>query len=584
MTCGCCAKDGGSIVEDRQDSRPFFCRKSCGLDEETDFLFCDPAGVCFEDTLAAVDQKDRLSFRFAGSSNLAALRWRFVWGASPKVADSNGTTLLHVAARAGSFQIVKDLVLRSIDVNSVDCAGWTPLHVASCMGRQDVSLYLLQMGAKSTRTSRGHTAESLCSHPHTKEVVVGFEERRPRVTQVGLPMRTAQNFEISSSEMGASLHFEPFFVPREPALHEPRHREDALHWPRVDFFGSMGKEREKDGKLKPDPEKVKVSEKEYNPFLRGEESNLPVPESASASSIPKDLCVGAAWAGKNDWRKRAQRRQAADNERDEPRKQAASPSRAKREVPKDDVLRGPTGGGWRAKKAKLSDGVLLPDQWLQPPHDEGEKGNAFTLPPPDPEQNVKVLEEVDAAGRSKKLLGTVQSTSVHTKGRNKRGNANAVPAGKDKKGSQGYYEDDNVSLTELLRRERVEGVQDYDSNFGKHILKRGDKFKMLDEDEDEAYALGWYENKDKKMDERKGAEKRLQQEKNDKNRVQVNLERCAFCMDSKKFFRKGAIMSVSPHAYLCVEAQNRCVVPGQVVIVPQEHAMAMTDVDEARMW
>ncbi|CAJ1345975.1 unnamed protein product [Effrenium voratum] len=96
----------------------------------------------------------------------------------------------------------------------------------------------------------------------------------------------------------------------------------------VDFFGSMGKEREKDGKLKPDPEKVKVSEKEYNPFLRGEESNLPVPESASASSIPKDLCVGAAWAGKNDWRKRAQRRQAADNERDEPRKQAASPSRS----------------------------------------------------------------------------------------------------------------------------------------------------------------------------------------------------------------------------------------------------------------
>ena len=59
---------------------------------------------------------------------------------------------------------------------------------------------------------------------------------------------------------------------------------------------------------------------------------------------------------------------------------------------------------------------------------------------------------------------------------------------------------------------------------------------------DQAYALGWYENKDKKMDERcpmtemepaerwycfaslfcrKGAEKRLQQEKNDKNRVQA---------------------------------------------------------------
>lgn len=65
------------------------------------------------------------------------------------------------------------------------------------------------------------------------------------------------------------------------------------------------------------------------------------------------------------------------------------------------------------------------------------------------------------------------------------GNANAVPGGKDKKGSQGaveqrlyseagpllhisstvqygsgYYEDDDVSLNELIRRERIEGVQD----------------------------------------------------------------------------------------------------------------------------
>eukprot|EP00434_Breviolum_minutum_P038655 symbB.v1.2.034296.t1/scaffold4400.1/size40136/1 len=182
LTCGCCAKEGGSLVED-QDSRPaFFCRKSCGLDElETDFFTCDPAGVCFEDTLGAIDE--RLSFSFAGSSNLAALRWGFVHGANPKVADSNGTTLLHVAARAGSFQVVKDLVLRSVDVNACDCAGWTPLHVASCMGRQDVSLYLLQMGARTSKTSRGLTPEKLCSHPHTKEVVVGFEERRPKALQ-----------------------------------------------------------------------------------------------------------------------------------------------------------------------------------------------------------------------------------------------------------------------------------------------------------------------------------------------------------------------------------------------------------------
>ncbi|OLP89248.1 CWF19-like protein 2 [Symbiodinium microadriaticum] len=828
LTCGCCAKEG-SIIDDRQDSRAFFCRKPCGLDElETDFS-CDPAGAFFEDTLtsASLSEMDRVSFRFAGSSNLAGLRWCFVYGASPKACDSNGTSLLHAAARAGSYQVVKDLVLRSTDVNAVDCAGWTPLHVASCMGRQDVSFYLLQAGAKSSKTSRGQTPEDLCSHPHTKEVVIGFEERRPKV--VGLPTRSMPAFDTrgSGDEMGASLHFEPFFVPREPVLHEPRHREVSAHVDapqatqiqhpapaalrtvvlsttlhlrtdpdgeevcdllktmlaglsfgkskdreekddkdekvkskkdkkkekrkeqkkeqkkrtrtgadkdedaedpepkdaeqdrelaaaEVDFFGSMGKERLKEDKLKPDPEKAKVSEKEYNPFLRGEESNLPVPESASASSIPKHLCVGTPWAGKNDWRKRMQNRKDPNNDRDQG---GEAPDRREKEDKArtgvtggraSNVPGGPSGGGWRAKKAavvrrsrsrsqsrrrsrsrssgrrnsrrqrhrsrsrssgssssakeaerrkeqvakavlsrvkaaeaqveaegdgdadevirKLQSkyskaagkqegvglaasaedveddidpnklGALAMEAMLSGDmarYEElnrrlekhqataGEKPKAFTLPPPEPAENVKVLEQVDAAGRSKKLVESVQSASVHTKGRNKRGTANAVPGGKDKKGSQGYYEDDDVSLQELIRRERIEGVQDYDANLEKHILKRGDRFKMLEDDEDEAYALGWYENADKKMDSRKGAEKRLKQEKNDKNRIQVNLERCTLCMESKKFFRKNAVMSVSPHAYLCVEAEGRCIVPGQVLIVPQEHVMAMTDADEA---
>lgn len=482
----------------------------------------------------------------------------------------------------------------------------------------------------------------------------------------------------------------------------------------VDFFGSMGKERLKEDKLKPDPEKAKVSEKEYNPFLRGEESNLPVPESASASSIPKHLCVGTPWAGKNDWRKRMQNRKDPNNDRDQG---GEAPDRREKEDKArtgvtggraSNVPGGPSGGGWRAKKAavvrrsrsrsqsrrrsrsrssgrrnsrrqrhrsrsrssgssssakeaerrkeqvvkavlsrvkaaeaqveaegdgdadevirKLQSkyskaagkqegvglaasaedveddidpnklGALAMEAMLSGDmarYEElnrrlekhqataGEKPEAFTLPPPEPAENVKVLEQVDAAGRSKKLVESVQSASVHTKGRNKRGTANAVPGGKDKKGSQGYYEDDDVSLQELIRRERIEGVQDYDANLEKHILKRGDRFKMLEDDEDEAYALGWYENADKKMDSRKGAEKRLKQEKNDKNRIQVNLERCTLCMESKKFFRKNAVMSVSPHAYLCVEAEGRCIVPGQVLIVPQEHVMAMTDADEA---
>ena len=34
--------------------------------------------------------------------------------------------------------------------------------------------------------------------------------------------------------------------------------------------------------------------------------------------------------------------------------------------------------------------------------------------------------------------------------------------------------------------------EDYDSNFEKHILKRGDRFKMLEEDEDEVKCWAMY--------------------------------------------------------------------------------------------
>jgi len=147
----------------------------------------------------------------------------------------------------------------------------------------------------------------------------------------------------------------------------------------------------------------------------------------------------------------------------------------------------------------------------------------------------------------------------------------------------GYYEDDNVSLEDLIRRERIEGVQDYNANITSHILKKGTKFKQLDEDEDEAYALGWYEHANKKMDAKKAAEKQQKQEVRDKQRIQANLESCTRCMESKKFNRREAMISTAQHAYLCVDAMNQCIVPGQVFIAPIDHVSAITDVDE-QVW
>jgi hypothetical protein len=193
-------------------------------------------------------------------------------------------------------------------------------------------------------------------------------------------------------------------------------------------------------------------------------------------------------------------------------------------------------------------------------------------------QQVKVLEEINAAGRSHSLLESVQTTSVKTKGKHTKGTVNAVP-GRGKK-VEGFYEDDEVNLGDLMRRERIEGVQDYDSNFANHILKKGSKFKMLDAEDDEAYALGWFEDSSKKVDDRQRAERQMRQRMSDKGRVQVNLDLCTRCMESKRFGRRDALISQSEHAYLCAEGFNQSILPGQVFIAPREHCSAITDVDE----
>eukprot|EP00445_Apocalathium_hangoei_P082270 CAMPEP_0204174778 /NCGR_PEP_ID=MMETSP0361-20130328/46181_1 /ASSEMBLY_ACC=CAM_ASM_000343 /TAXON_ID=268821 /ORGANISM="Scrippsiella Hangoei, Strain SHTV-5" /LENGTH=130 /DNA_ID=CAMNT_0051133319 /DNA_START=64 /DNA_END=452 /DNA_ORIENTATION=- len=98
------------------------CGRPCGLEEREGRFGCDPAGAIFDDTIAHLAELDRLAFRFAGSGNLAALRWLFVYGARPEAFDTAGTTLLHAAARAGSLHVVMDLVRRGLPPDAVDLA------------------------------------------------------------------------------------------------------------------------------------------------------------------------------------------------------------------------------------------------------------------------------------------------------------------------------------------------------------------------------------------------------------------------------------------------------------------------------
>lgn len=234
IQCGYCTREEGP-----------FCKRPCNFQEiEAEQLSCDPAGCFFGDTIRHLGELEQAAFQFASSSNLSALRWLFVFGAAADVSDSNGTTLLHVACRTGSLPVVKDLVRRGLTLNCSDSAGWTPLHVASCMGRHDVSLYLLRSGAKPhIKNNQGQMPEDLCSNPWTKEVVLGFDADRSLPSNLGFPGRSGLPIDSvgASAESGldcfSSLHFEPFFVPRDPVYREPLRSREEDQQLSLDIFG-----------------------------------------------------------------------------------------------------------------------------------------------------------------------------------------------------------------------------------------------------------------------------------------------------------------------------------------------------------
>lgn len=201
----------------------------------------DPAGAVFDETLHNLNEMDRQVLRFAGSTNLAAMRWLLFIGARKDVCDSNGTTPLHAACRSGSLQIVKDLVRRGLSLHAVDICGWTALHVAIFMGRRNVTLYLLQSGAHLHRRNlQGATPEDLCNDPWTKEAIKSFVvHSKIHSKEAWRPPRELETPNGQNNETPTTgLQYEPFFVPRD-CVHRDAPRRRELQKLGIDFFANQ---------------------------------------------------------------------------------------------------------------------------------------------------------------------------------------------------------------------------------------------------------------------------------------------------------------------------------------------------------
>eukprot|EP00397_Hematodinium_sp_SG-2012_P017179 GEMP01017555.1.p1 GENE.GEMP01017555.1~~GEMP01017555.1.p1 ORF type:complete len:641 (+),score=93.24 GEMP01017555.1:54-1976(+) len=196
-------------------------------DYDDGFAGCDPAGTTFHETLEKLPYLDKQLLLFSAGHNVEVVRWLFLLGASEVACDQNRTTALHTACRSGTIVIVKELVSRGIPVDVVDSSGWTPLHIATFMGRRHIVGFLLQSGASITRPNgTGQTSSDLCNDAYTREVLANFVSNKRDPALTAASNWSGDDFVVRESPTG--LRYEPFFVPRQPVLRAMESKKELL--------------------------------------------------------------------------------------------------------------------------------------------------------------------------------------------------------------------------------------------------------------------------------------------------------------------------------------------------------------------
>ncbi|CAF0766231.1 unnamed protein product [Adineta steineri] len=79
-------------------------------------------------------------------------------GANFKLRDENGLNCLHAACQSAHLHIVQWLVEKlNANVDDIDYMNNTPLHYAAANNSEDILIYLLEKGARITKSSHGNT-------------------------------------------------------------------------------------------------------------------------------------------------------------------------------------------------------------------------------------------------------------------------------------------------------------------------------------------------------------------------------------------------------------------------------------------
>jgi diadenosine tetraphosphate (Ap4A) HIT family hydrolase len=148
---------------------------------------------------------------------------------------------------------------------------------------------------------------------------------------------------------------------------------------------------------------------------------------------------------------------------------------------------------------------------------------------------------------------------------------------------------EDLSVTDLLRRERESGAGAMDAAWAKNIVRAGTKYKGgelaaepsgLDEDDSGAFeaAAAAATDPNARLTARERQHRDMQRAVNAHNKVSAALGRCPYCFDNPDI-KKHLIVALGEYSYLALPPGGEAV-PGHVILVPLPHIVAMTDADE----
>jgi len=186
----------------------------------------DPVGAIFEETLEQLGPLERELMLFSATSNVLAVRWLLHLGARWDAGDTNNSTCLHVACRAGSIPVVTELLSFPSLLQAVDMARWTPLHIAAFMGRREVVVRLLNAHADPTAMNFSRqTPIDLCFDGRTLDAFRELSEEQAEII-AGDDLGGDKKRMWEDNAGNPECEHIPFFLPPIAALHaRDRHEE-----------------------------------------------------------------------------------------------------------------------------------------------------------------------------------------------------------------------------------------------------------------------------------------------------------------------------------------------------------------------